>query len=476
MEITGITGKTFRASQSRTPVIPVIFYDEFSATQATSASHTHGRCAEYASGLYCLRNAQTADATVSLVGRSSLVRRSFNVDGIRMTRFAVPRFVIILIAVIGALWLIQQVFSLVYRIADVLLLFGLAWLLTLLLEPLISRFSRVGVPRSIGILVAYLLTIGSLIGGVIALAPQVSTLSRNIPTLVQEVALRAEDGAIWLQQRGVEIDPQALTNQIIGLGGQFGSRVASRIVFFAQSVLGLIGRVALVITISVFMSLMSGRMRDVFRPVVPPRWRDEYDAFVQDVNTAYSSYIRGFFYIVALGTLLSGSLLFVFKVPNPVIWLMVIFILRLLPFLGGTLANALFVLVVFVALPWTTAMVATAVLMIGQLVLTNVLMPRVMGRELGINPLLVLFAVLIGGKIYGVAGILFAIPAAAVIATVVGKAVNRYLLPAYAKPGWWTQEVEVGERVATPVPTDGPRPMLRGEHPAIPPAKPSPRT
>jgi hypothetical protein len=60
-----------------------------------------------------------------------------------------------------------------------------------------------------------------------------------------------------------------------------------------------------------------------------------------------------------------------------------------------------------------------------------------MGRELGINPLLVLFAVLLGGKIYGVAGILFAIPAAAVIATIVGKGINRYLLPAYERPGWW---------------------------------------
>src|SRR4028119_2425600 len=73
-------------------------------------------------------------------------------------------------------------------------------------------------------------------------------------------------------------------------------------------------------------------------------------------------------------------------------------------------------------------------------------MPRVMSRELGINPLLVFFAVLLGGKIYGVAGILFAIPAAAIISTVIGKAVNRYLLPAYARPGWWREDVMIAER------------------------------
>ena len=84
-------------------------------------------------------------------------------------------------------------------------------------------------------------------------------------------------------------------------------------------------------------------------------------------------------------------------------------------------------------------------MIVGQLILTNVLMPLVMSRELGINPLLVLFAVLLGGKIYGVVGILFAIPAAAIIATVVGKAVNRYLLPAYERPGWWREEVIIAE-------------------------------
>lgn len=359
-----------------------------------------------------------------------------------MTRIAIPRFIAILIALISAFWLVEQLFSLVYRLADILLLFGLAWLLKLLLDPLIRRLQRAGAPRGLAIAVAYLLTIGGLIGGVFALTPQVAATTQSIPRLVQVVAARAEDAAIWLQQRGVEINPQALTSQIIGIGGQFGTTVAGRLVAAAQGFLNLLGRTALVLTVSVYMSLTAGSA-SVLRPAVPPRWRDEYDAFLHDVNSAYSSYIRGYFYVVALGMLMSGALLFGFRIPGAFIWLMIVFVLRLLPFIGGTLADLLLALVLFFQLPFTTGLVALGLLIVGQFVLTNVLMPRVMGRELGINPLLVLFAVLLGGKIYGVAGILFAIPAAAVIATITGKAVNRYLLPAYNQPGWWATEVVV---------------------------------
>ena len=388
-----------------------------------------------------------------------------------MTRIAVPRFLIVLIAIIGGFWLVEQLFGLVYRIADILLLFGLAWLLKLLLDPLIRRLERAHLPTGAAIGIAYLLAVGGMIGGILALAPQMNMITENIPGLVDQIALRAEQGAIWLQGRGVEIDPRALTNQIAGLGAELGRTAAGRAVLFAQSVVSLLGRTALVITVSVYMSLTRGGMSNVVRPVVPPRWRDEYDAFVHDVNSAYSAYIRGYFYIVALGTLMGAGLLFGFRVPSAAFWLIAVLVLRLLPFVGGTLADLLLVLVFFIQLSPASAILATGLMIVGQVLLTNVLMPRVMSRELGINPLLVLFAVLLGGKIYGVAGILFAIPAAAIIATVTGKAVKRYLLPAYERPGWWREEVTIAQRTDLGVVPDAPeRPAATKPRPIIPPA------
>jgi predicted PurR-regulated permease PerM len=363
-----------------------------------------------------------------------------------MGRITVPRYLFLIFGLVAGLWLVERSFQLVYRIADILLLFGLAWLLKLLVDPLIRRLQRWHFPRHLSIAIAYLLVIGGLIGGLIWLIPQLTVLAQRVPLLTREVAARTEDLAVWLQQRGVHIDPTALASQILSAGTNVASLLAQQAFVFAQSFLGVVGRIALVITISVYMSLTSGSVSNVIRPVVPPRWRDEFDTFLRDVDTTYSSYIRGYFYVVALGTLLSGAILFGFQIPSAVLWALFVFLLRLIPFIGGTLANTLLIAVLFFTLPLSQAVLATVFLLVGQMLLTNVFMPRIMSHTLGISPLLVLFAVLLGGRIYGLAGVLFAIPAAAIIATVVTKAVNRYLLPLYETRGWWTESVTVLEQ------------------------------
>lgn len=360
-----------------------------------------------------------------------------------MSRISVPRYLIIIVSLVAGLWLIEQVFQLIYRIADILLVFGLAWLLKLLLEPLIRQLQRLHMPRGGAIAVAYILVLGGLVGGLVWLVPQLTVLADNVPRLAQLAALRANEIATLLQERGYEVDPSALTSQIVGLGTQIASQLAQRAIGLAQGFASLLARIALVITVSVYMSTTAGRMTNVLRPVIPPRWRDEYDIFVRDVNTTYSSYIRGYFNVVAIGTLMSGALLLGFQIPNTALWLVGVLLLRLLPFIGGTLADLLLVVVILFSLPLPTALIALVLIVLGQTLLTNVLMPRVMSRELGINPLLVLFAVLLGGRIYGVAGILFSIPAAAIIATIIGKAIKRYLLPLYETGGWWTEQVTV---------------------------------
>jgi predicted PurR-regulated permease PerM len=401
-----------------------------------------------------------------------------------MSRASVSRYLLIIIAVVAGFWLIERMFQLVYRIADILLIFGLAWLLKLLVDPMIRRLHRWHIPRPGAILIAYLLVIGGLVSGLIWLIPQLTLLTQKIPLVTRQVTAQAEQVALWLQERGVLIDPNTLTSQIAGAGATFARVVAQQAITLAQSFVGVVGRIALVITISIYMSLTADRVVPVMRPVIPPRWRDEFDAFMRDVDSTYSSYIRGYFYVFALGVLMSAAVLFGFGVPMPnaLLWLLAVALLRLLPFVGGTLANALLFGVFVFTLPLSRAIPAIALILVGQLVLTNVLMPRVMSRELGINPLLVLLAVLLGGRIYGLAGILFAVPAAAIISTIIGKAVKRYLLPLYETSGWWMDDVplttpaaetadqQLLTEVATqPLPPDPPPPHISAE------PKPAPR-
>jgi predicted PurR-regulated permease PerM len=265
---------------------------------------------------------------------------------------------------------------------------------------------------------------------------------------------------LWLEERGAQIDPNLLPNQIVGLGTSLARLAAQQAFTLAQSFISVAGQIVLVITISIYMSLTADRITSVIRPVIPPRWRDEFDAFIRDVDSTYSSYTRSYFYLVALGVLLSAAVLFGFRVPSAVLWLLAIALLRLLPFVGGMLANALLFGVLVFALPLPSAAVAIVLMLLGQAMLTHAVMPRVMSRELGINPLLVLLAVLLGARIYGVAGVLFAVPAAAIISTIIGKAVKRYLLPLYETSGWWMADVPLITMGTAPLTESSTQPVL----------------
>jgi hypothetical protein len=83
--------------------------------------------------------------------------------------------------------------------------------------------------------------------------------------------------------------------------------------------------------------------------------------------------------------------------------------------------------------------------------------------------------VLLGGKIYGVAGILFAIPAAAIIATVVGKSIKRYLLPMYEREGWWREPIVDGDPVMPPASSPAERPMTSKLRSPVSTVEPAPR-
>lgn len=377
-----------------------------------------------------------------------------------MNRVWGSRYLIIVVGIVAAFWLLERVVQLVYRIADILLIFGLAWLLKLLLDPMIRRMQRWHVPRPAAILVSYLLVIGGLLSGLILLIPQLTLLTQRLPVLTRQVAVEAANLTLWLEERGASIDPNLLPNQIVGLGTSLARLAAQQAFTLAQSFIGVVGQIVLVITISIYMSLTADRITGVLRPVIPPRWRDEFDAFIRDVDSTYSSYTRSYFYLVALGVLLSAAVLFGFQVPSAVLWLLAIALLRLLPFIGGTLANALLFAVLLFALPLPSAALAIVLMLLGQAMLTHAVMPRVMSRELGINPLLVLLAVLLGARIYGVAGVLFAVPAAAIISTIIGKAVKRYLLPLYETSGWWMADVPLTTAPTAPLTEPLTQPVL----------------
>jgi predicted PurR-regulated permease PerM len=342
-------------------------------------------------------------------------------------KVVVPRWIQLVavpLAVLG-LW------ELVHAARQVFLLFLLAAVLALILNPLVSGLQRrASLPRPLAVAAVYvgLLAVFAGIGLLLAnpISDQAQRFGDDVPSLIHDANHRLADLQRWLDREGIDIEvkkqgePALRTLQEKVVGGtsdivSFGGGLLTRLV---TAGLGLV----LIVVLSVYMLLYGERIGALVRRLMPPGDGTPEDDFPRRVQRAVSGYVRGqVLFSVAMGLgaglgLWVFGLLGVFEDGRTYALAFGIFfgLMELVPFVGPFLGALPPVLVALFQDPLTALWVA--LLFVGlQQIEGHIVAPQVFGHALRINPLLVIFALLVGGEIYGVVGALVALPIAAVL-------------------------------------------------------------
>ena len=108
-------------------------------------------------------------------------------------------------------------------------------------------------------------------------------------------------------------------------------------------------------------------------------------------------------------------LLTVLDVPYAAVFAALAFFLDAIPNIGATLANVIPATVALATRGLTTALIVVAAVLVYQQVENNVIQPRVLSGRLNVPPVLTLIAILAGGKLLGVLGVILAIPLAGML-------------------------------------------------------------
>jgi predicted PurR-regulated permease PerM len=111
-------------------------------------------------------------------------------------------------------------------------------------------------------------------------------------------------------------------------------------------------------------------------------------------------------------------------------------VLAIIPVLGVSIGFALSVALAGLQFAtWTAVFVVCGIFLFGQTVEANILTPKLVGDRIHLHPVWVIFALLAGGKLFGVVGVLVSVPAAAVLGVLVRFALERYRAsPLYGPP------------------------------------------
>lgn len=292
----------------------------------------------------------------------------------------------------------------------------------LVLSVPVQLFSRV-MPRGVAIFLAFVILVAVLLLISYVLVPlfltQVGALIAALPGLVRNLEAFLIEGLQALDSRNL------LPGTPEDFATNLGQDLRTSIGIISSNILGsavgvVFGTFSIALTlfaiIFVAVSLLSNvrTFKAAFLTSVPARYRWDALELWDSLASALTRYLGGLAFVLAIQGVLSASALYLIGVPYALALGAWVSITAVIPYLGAWLGAVPAVLVAFSISPGTVALTAAAFLAIQQIE-GNLLTPRIQGQTIRVPSVVVFLSVIAGGALWGLMGVLFAVPTLAVL-------------------------------------------------------------
>jgi putative permease len=331
-------------------------------------------------------------------------------------------------------WLIFFLFIvwLILRaLQPVILLFALVFLLAMVLNPIVVWLQKHYVPRlaSVILLILALLALATTIAvfAIPPLARQTQELVRSAPRVWEGVRVRIES-----LTRNYPAVREALP-RTDEMAGKVGAAVGPLGNMLLKSTIGFVGGVAstiLAILLLVFVLSNPRPLVAAYLALAPDHYRTQARRTLERLMRQMIAWARG----VAINGLITGlsigTLLWLIGVQPALIFGVFAFLGEFLPTIGAVLVS-IPILLVALSLGASTFWLALVVILVVYQVELNLLVPGVLGKEMRLHPVNILFFTLATVELFGLLGVFLAVPAAALVQIVIDE---FYLQPRKMDP------------------------------------------
>ena len=313
----------------------------------------------------------------------------------------------------GSLWRILFFIAFVavlYQGRQILLGLFLAIVISSGLEAIVDRLERIGLPRSVSVILIFLIALIILILIVYSVVPLIIV---ELNTIFSS----ADKGPLGGLGSILNMRSQSLAGTVSQLTEQFFTNNGSPIDFFSN-IVGNFGLAVAVIISSFYLSLSRDGVERFIEVVIPP----DYEETAMKIYQRSRKLIGSWFRIQLLLSLIMGFTVWagltLLGVKYAFLIAVMAGIFELVPFLGPILSGAVGVVSALTASA-TLAVYTLIFFLIAQQFEANLLVPLLTRRSVGLHPVIVIVALLIGAEIGGLLGIIISVPAAAVFQEVV---------------------------------------------------------
>ncbi|CAM3517829.1 AI-2E family transporter [Paenibacillus lupini] len=317
------------------------------------------------------------------------------------------------------LLLVKPIFMHLYAFLKAILApFIIAMIVSYVLNPIVTLLHERKVPRTAAVLLIYAVFCAALAVILVNLIPmfkeQMDQLNRHVPDLT----IRAESLVTDLNNSFL---PDSIREGLNKSIFQMEKKLSETVTHFINNIGSVVNAVFIAFIIP-FLAFYILKDFDLFERTVityvPKSHRKHTVRLLKDIDSALGSYIRGQFIVCIIVGILAYIGYIIIGVPYPLLLASVVAITNIIPYLGPFFGAAPALLVAS-TISLKMVLLVAIVNMSCQVLEGNVVSPQVVGRTLHIHPLAIIFALLVGGEVAGIVGMILAVPIFAALKVIV---------------------------------------------------------
>jgi predicted PurR-regulated permease PerM len=317
-----------------------------------------------------------------------------------------------------------------FLVRDILTPFLLAAALAYLANPLVNAFERREIPRSLAIILVYTVFVVAAVLTIYGLIPawtrELNAVLLNLPLMAQQIERSTLN---WVNNL-VRLPGSELLKEVITVSIHRGEMILENLsARVLDSLLGLFPR-AFNLVLAPFLAYYLLRDQELIRTtllsLVPHDKRHDVQDVLREVNRVIAGFLRGQIIVSIFVGSFIGLALLLLQVDYALLIGAFAGLLDIIPYFGPIIGAIPAVALALLKSPVTALWVIVAFVAANQIE-SMVLQPRIVGGHVGLHPLTVIFAILAGGKLLGIWGMLVAVPLTAAIKVLANYGLDKLI-------------------------------------------------
>ena len=323
--------------------------------------------------------------------------------------------------IVWLIFLLLIVWLILRALQPIILLFALVFLLAMVLNPIVVWLEKHRLPRFAGVIVTIFalmaITATIILFAIPPLSRQLQELAHSMPLMAQGIRVRIESLA---QHYPAIREALPRTEEIVDKVGAAAGTVGN---ILLRSTIGLVGGVASVVLALLLLIFVLANPRPLvaaYLAFTPDRYRGQARRTLERLMRQMTAWARGVAINGVITGLSIGILLWLIGVQPALIFGVFGFFGEFLPNIGAVLVS-IPILLVALSMGATKFWLALLVIMVVYQVELNLLVPGVLGKEMRLHPVNILFFTLATAELFGLLGVFLAVPAAALVQIVIDE-------------------------------------------------------